>query len=226
MPIFSDSYLNSLIAEAEEWISSEVKCIFSRFSLSVTAGTSTYTIPSDVIGIEQITWKGDKLDNSEIADFQYDSYLKPQNLGTQSKPKCYMRYASGIHKIMFYPIPNETLAADDTNIDNDTGIEALVILSTYRFATTSGTTQRLPDYLFRNLMKYYAMERAYAREGKGQNVIASGYFKKKFSTLFPMYKKIIETIPQAVQIQFGPAAAVSNKRPPRPVLPTSGKWSF
>ena len=224
--IFSDGYLQGLIREAEEVISTEVKCIFNRFPLDITAGTSTYQLPEGVTGIIQVAWKGTILDPLETQDFNYDGWFKPQNLGVRNKPQYYLRVGNGYNRIQFYPIPDETIVADDSELDNDVGISSQVIISAWRVADVFSTDRRLPEYLFRNLMKYYAMARAYAREGKGQNLIASDYFKKKYLFYLQAYKETMEKVPQAVQVRFGSDVRGGFKPPPRPVFPTSGKWSF
>ena len=169
---------------------------------------------------------GTILDPLEVQDFNYDGWLKPQNLGVRSKPQYYMRVGNGYNRVMFYPIPDENIVADDTNVNNDVGIESQVILSVWRSADIFSDDLRLPEYLFRNLMKYYAMSRAYASEGKGQNLIASEYFHKKYAFYLKFYKETMEKVPQAVQVRFGADVRGGFKPPPRPVFPTSGKWSF
>jgi len=74
-------------------------------------------------------------------------------------------------------------------------------------------------------MKYYAMARAYAREGPGQNIVASQYFLKKYESFLDIYSKTIEAIPKSVPLQFGDSQQSTGKLP-RPHLPTSGKWAL
>lgn len=226
MPIHSEAYLNSLIQDAEVAISTEVKCIFYRFSLNIVQGVSTYTLPSGVIGILQVSWLGEGLEPQEYSDFGWSEFFRPQNLSTQGKPRYYMRVGgSGYNKIKFHPTPYESVSADNSSLHNDTGILNRVVVSSWRAAEPQDLEFRLPTYLFRNLMKYYAMTRAYAREGIGQNLIASEYFKAKYFAYLKMYKDTMEKIPQAVQLRFGDGSLVRS-RVPRPVMPTSGKWSF
>lgn len=226
MPIFSESYLQRLIEEAEEVISTRIPCIFKRFSLAVTQGTSTYTISNNVLRILQIAYKSRIIDPQEIRDYRGDSWFKPQNLGNQGQPQFYSRVGAGFDQIMFYPIPNESITADDSVIDTDAGMNTKVILSVYVAANVNSTTDRLPTYLFRNIMKFYAMAEAFKKEGPSQSLIASGYYDKKFEIFMQTYSNIINKVPQVVELQFGPEFSNRNGRPPRPVLPSTGKWSF
>lgn len=227
--IHSDSYLTQLLQEAEKFISAKIPCIFNRFSLAVTSGISTYTLSDSVIRILQITWKGDRLESKSFADFGNDFWLKPQNLGVRGKPAFWLRSGieEGITKIMLYPIPDETILADDSSLDDDTGILNRVIVSCYKIADPTAESIRLPTYLRRNIMKYWAMNKAYLREGPGQNIVAAGYFEEKFNNFLQSYHGVINTIPQSVNLKLGESRRnVFAGRPPRPVLPSSGKWSF
>ncbi len=230
MPIFTDTYLQRVIDEAELIISTEVPCIFKRFSMAVTAGTATYSLSKKILKIHQIMWKGIQMDNYELPDYQGDSWFKPVNTGVQGLPSRYSRMGSGFDKIMFYPIPNESITANDAIIDTDVGILSKVILCVDMSADTTSTTasDRLPTYLFRNIMKFYAMEQAYAKDGSQQNLQAAKYFGDKYLMFLAAYKKIINKIPQAVTVQFGEPGDLMgmNKLPARPVLPTTGNWSF
>ncbi len=227
MPIFTESYLNDLIDETEQQLSQEISCIFQRFSIAVTTGVSTYTLSPVPVGILEITWKGRTIYPYDPEDWQGDPYVKPQVQGVQGQPKWYNRVSYGWDKIFFYPIPNETIAADDTNLSTDTGIASRVIVSCYRLADPNSDSIRMPTYLFRNIMKYRAMERAYLREGPNQNLQASEYFKKKYDGFLKNYTSFINKIPQAVQLGFGgEAKSAFGRKPHRPILPTSGKWSI
>jgi hypothetical protein len=212
--------------DAEVELSQNTHCIFDRFSLAVTSGTSTYSLPSNIVGILQITYKGKYIYPVDMADFQGDSWLKPQNLGVQGTPKYWIRSSIGWGQIMFYPIPDETISADDTNINTQTGLRDKVILSVYRYADPTDEDMRVAYYLRRNVCKYKAMARAYAKEGPQLNLQASEYFQKKFDYYSTAYKKFIEKIPSAVQLGFGEPSSGRGKTPPRPILPTSGKWSL
>ena len=228
MPIFTDSYLNTLLEDAEVALSESIPCIFDRFSLSVTAGTAVYTLPDTCFRLIEITWKGDALDPMEWADFQGSNWIKPQSLSQQGLPKNYLRVGNGWNKVMFHPTPDETIAASDVNLELIATIKARVIISCYRLAVPSGSTYRMPDFFIRHATKYYAMSKAYLKEGPGQNLIAAEYFLNKYNAVLRDLKKIVNEIPKNVAFQLGPSDDDfgGRSRPPRPTLPTTGKWSI
>lgn len=224
-PLFSDDYLNHLLTRGEIDLSEQIPCILYRFSLAVTQGTSVYTLPSGIIGIHRITWRGNEIDPWEHADDQRSDWIKPQNQYSEGKPKIYLSYEYGFGKIKFHPVPHETIAADNTNIWS-TGVDTLVVLTTYRIADPTGNTYRVPDYLRRRYNKYYALYRAYSREGKAQDLQAADYYKAKYDLIHNFLRDIIQKISPSV-IQLGPSDPTSRKgKPARPVYPTDGAWSF
>lgn len=224
MAIFEDAYIQRLMDEAEYAISEQCQCIFSRFSIATIAGQAEYTLPSGIVGILQITYKGHQVIPSELRDWEFSQYLKPQNLSAQGIPRWYIRRGFGWSKLKFHPIPSESISANDSVIDTITGINERVIISTYRVSNL--TTERLPEYLRRNIIKYYVMKQAYLRESKAQNLIASQLFSKSYDNFMQLFKIIIERIPQCITYQHGPTVGTFLHKPARPVLPTSGKWSI
>lgn len=227
MPIFSDSYLLEQLTEAEREISSQVRCIVSRFSLAVTQGTAVYTLDDSIIGIHRITWKGIEVEPLELLDFDFSSWRKPLDLSSQGLPRCYSLRDQGFNKLQFHPNPNETIAADDSQLNLIVGITSRVIITSIKLADPSGTTLRLRPYLRRNIMKYFVMAKAYAKEGVGQNLKASQYFQQKYEIFLVNYKEIFNKIPRASIDSLTPIArSAHDRKPPRPSLPTTGAWSF
>lgn len=225
MALFSDAYLTQLLDDAEKQVSNDIKCLFNYFSLAVTQGTAEYTLPATICGIHMISFKGTLIDPLTHQDIDFSSWMKPQNLSVESIPKFYVRLGYGYNKIKFHPIPNESISADDTDLDSIDGIKRRVIIYCYKISDPSGTI-RLPSYLRRNVVKYIAMSKAYMREGKTQNLSAAGYFAKRAVTTFELYRQMVFKVPRAVVLQFGPAVDRSRLTPPRPVLPSSGKWAL
>ncbi len=225
--IWSQDYLDILLRRAEIEFSQKVPAIFTRFSLAVTAGTSVYDISAkNLVGIQRVTWKGDKLWSWEHASsMQRNDWLRPQDQAAQSKPIFYISYEYGYGKIKFHLVPNETIAADDSNIYGS-DIANRVIISGFRIADPTGSTYRIPAYVRRRFTKYYAMEKAYLREGPGQDLRASEYFGKKYLLVLTHFKTIMNKIPKAVHVQMGQRGSLMRDRIPRPTLPSTGAWSF
>jgi len=227
MPIWNDEYLNYLLTRAEIEFSQKVPSIFTRFSLATTAGISVYDISANnLVGIHRVTWKGIKLESWEHASAeQRNEWIRPQDQGSQSRPLFYLSYEYGYGKIKFHPLPNEAITVDDTNI-NGSDIANRVIISGFRLADPTGTTYRIPEYVRRRFTKYYAMEKAYLREGPGQDLRASQYFGDKYLLVVGHFKNIMNKIPKSVLIHFGERAPLTSKRLARPSLPSTGAWGF
>lgn len=222
--IWTDSYLNTVIEQAEKDVSRERNCLFYRFSLSVVSGTATYTLPDGIIGIQRVTWKGKEVDPDERMGMEDTSYWKPNSTGSQSRPLFYLRDGYGYKTIEFFPVPNETIAADDT-IVYGSGIASLVIISAWRQADPANGLN-IPDWNRRNLIKYYTMHKAFLKEGKGQNLVAADYCFKKFTAELETYKTIHDNLYLANKKVLQPQNLDSRQRPARPVLPSGSKWSF
>lgn len=227
MPIWSDEYLNYLLTRGEIEFSQKVPSIFTRFSLAVTAGTSVYDISSNnLVNILRVTWKGESLESYEHASEIYrNRWFKPQEQADQGKPQFYLSYEYGFGKIKFHSNPNETIAADDTNIFGS-DIENRVIISGYCLADPTGEVYRIPEYVRRRFGKYYAMEKAYLREGPGQDLQASQYFGAKYKLVLGYFQKIVTTIPSSIRIEMGPRSIADARKVPRPSLPSTGAWGF
>jgi len=227
MPIWNDEYLDYLMTRGEIDFSQKIPCIFTRFSLSTTQGTSVYDLPSGIVDISRLTWKGDPVEPWEHSDDREGGWIKPQNLYSEGKPIYYLAYEYGYAKIKFHPVPYETVGDDDTNIYGS-DIANRVIVSAYRVADPSAELYRIPETVRRRFTKYYALEKAFRREGKGQDIQAADYFKRRHDFVVSEFRKIVQKIPAVITIQLGPRDGSPNIKgtPARPTLPTDGAWSF
>lgn len=223
MPIWPTQYLSDLIVQAEQEISEQVPCIYSRFAISVTQGISVYILPESISGIIRVTWKSwtvhpvfqRELRNNVIP-------LKPVNGDIESRPFLYMRQGYGESGIKFYPAPNETIVADQTNIFNQTGIASQVIISAWHIADATGSTYRVPAYIGRYLTKAYVLWRAFAKEGPGQNLEASEYYRVKYEGLLTQFKKIVTRLYSSHVRSMGDQFVNTyGRRPPHPRLPAN-----
>ena len=225
MSLFSDQYLDNLLRRSEIEISQQVPCILTRFSLNITQGTSVYDLPSGIINMIRVTWKGDSLEPWEHSDTRDTNWMKPQNQSSQGVPKFYLSYQYGFSKIKFHPVPNEAIASDDTNIFGS-DIANRVILTAFRIADPTGSTYRIPEALRQRFGKYYVLYKAYQREGKGQNLAAAQYFKNKHEVAVSQFKKVVDKVPAAIHVHLGQTQGRRSNKPARPSLPSSGAWGW
>ena len=181
--------MSQLRDDGEADIARRLCPIYARYSLSVTSGTGTYTLQSQTREIRSITWKGHKVEplvNQEEA-INLDQKYETTQLG---RPQYYLIGFDGLYKIRFIPIPDETISSDDTNLFDRVGISARVIISYYRLPDRSSTIFSIPDYLARRTIKPYVLSKAFAAEGKGQNLKAAAYYTRKYEILLNLYKNL------------------------------------
>jgi hypothetical protein len=226
MPIHSDAYLNSLIADQEAELSRKTKAIYDRFEIAITAGQSRYTLPENIFSVIEVGWQGESVDVSDISDYGGDAWYKPNNLSSQAtRPRFFMLANYGYKTIQFHPVPAVSYSLTGGDLFTRSGYNAAIVISCYRVADISGSAYRLRSRLLRNTIKYRAMERAYLKAGPGQDLKASEYFKSKADFIEDKFVEIYNKMPRAV-LQADPDFSVNKNRIPRPVLPTTGPWSF
>lgn len=184
--IWSDSYIQQLINDAETDLVNKVTPIYERVSLAVTSGTATYTLPAYIIKIVQVTWKGDILENLVRDDL---TRLNPQYRVDTGKPIGYSWSQDGYKTIRFFPVCNETIAADDTNIYGS-DIANRVILSYFRSPDTTQSSFQIPSYMGRRAVKPYVLWKAFKAEGQGQNLTAAKYHEQRYQQMIAMYQNI------------------------------------
>lgn len=223
--IWDESYLNTLLDDAESYLTSAVDCIFDRISLAVTLGQSVYTLDACITRILRVTWKGKKLTPLSFDQF---CILNPASAvvnestkieSPNSIPQFYVRHPSNYRDIRFWPTPNETISAGTSNLFGS-AINTCVIISCYRTESTSQPYLQLPSYLIRRIKKAYVLWKAFAKEGKGQDLQASIYFKKKLDILIGFLKQINSNVYLGKQRVLADALYEGRfATPGRPILP-------
>lgn len=216
MPIWTDAFLNDLKDRAEIELSSDIPCIFKRFSIAVTANTAQYTLPQEVISIQRISWKGKKIypttHQEQDAQFNQIDYQTAR----RAIPDYYLQFTYGRNQIVFFPTPSESVTADDSDLGTIAGIERRVIISA--FVPSDLVTYRIPEYLRRRLIKQYVNYKAYLKEDKGQRVAASEYFMQKWERSKAQLRKAKEGLYKGTIHQMG-SITIAKQYPARPILP-------
>lgn len=221
--IFSDSYLLTLIEQAAVEFSTKVPGIWCERTIAISAGTAEYEVP-DFIKVLDVSFKGYSLDPLIARDLQVSPQtFRPNSGGSQGRPSAYIFEQQGQSTLRFYPCPNEDLAANDDAIYDTELVKEVAVISGY---VHHQTDYEIPTYLFRNIMKYRAMERAYAREGNGQNLKASKFFAGVYDQMFEIYRVVLEAIPKKIPHELASGVRTYNRKPASPVFPTTGPWSL
>lgn len=225
MPIWDNSYLSALLSDAEDYIYSAVNCIYDRFGLAIIEGQSVYTLQTYVKHIVRITYKGKKLYPLTFQDF---CVLNPASAvvsetykveSANSTPLYYVKHPTNFYDIRLYPTPSETIAAPTTNLFGS-NISSGCIVSCYRTSDNTISYLQLPRYLIRHIKKAYVLWKAFAQEGKGQDIEASVYYKAKLDFLLETLKEINTNVFLGKQHRLGDTFNIGQfVTPARPVLP-------
>ncbi len=223
--IWQESFLNDLAQDAEKDAAQRVNYLFTKFSLAITAGQSVYTLPSYTRSILRITWKGYKvwpISWREMCEIDPASMVASESEkveATQSRPYYYCIHPNNERNIRFFPTPNETVASDDTKVWGTTGITDIICVSAWR--TPDFETFVLPSYVSRRTKKAYALMMAFLKEGKGQNLKASAYYKSKYEFQINLLKSVVGGVFVSRRLRLSDQLRENPGRPGRPVYPAN-----
>ena len=225
--IWTEDYLNTLLEEAEAYIITVLGCIFDRFSFAVTSGISVYTLPSYVNKIVRVTWKGKKLYPLTFQEFclaNPASAMIDNSTGIESPsstPLYYVKHPTNFYDIRLFPTPGEDIAEVTSGLFGS-GISTGLIVSCYRDADNSIPYLQLPRFIIRRVKKAYILSRAFAKEGKGQNLQAAQYYSKKLDLLMEALKVINSNVFLGKVRVLGDNCSVGMYyTPERPILPSN-----
>jgi hypothetical protein len=148
----------------------------------------------------------------------------------QSRPRFYCFHPMDLRTIRFYPTPHETLSKDDTKVFDTVGIGQVVAMSVWRGPDPDDTQWQIPDYISRRTKKAFVLNQAFLKEGKGQNLTASEYYKKKYDFLISLFKKVNNGHFVSKRPRLNDSFNLDGfgRHPHRPVLPPnySGSGSY
>lgn len=228
--IWEDSYLNRLASDGEQDMVNRVACLFHRFPLDILGGTSVYTLPVKTSRIRRVTWLGEKLDPISFQDmciidpgFVWASSTENNDI-PQGKPRYYVLHPTNINDIRFYPCPPENITYDNTDVYG-AGTDTNVIISCFRNIDGTDEKFQLPDYIYRRAVKAYVLWKAYLREGKGQNLRASEYFKSKYDYYVSHFDKLNSDTFVSKKYALGGNNPLGG-RPSKPVLPSNFERNY
>jgi hypothetical protein len=231
--IWSNTLLAQLQADAIGQISIDLQCIFARECIVTTAGVSVITLPPYVRTLRRVTWRGRSLDPLNWEELTlvspatvFVSPGNPNNIETSlGRPLYYAMHPTNIYDIRLYPSPSESFAANgETDVYSPQVNTPSCIIDYYREpdTTNSDPTISLPPYILRRTQKAYALWKAFAAEGKGQNMRASSYYMNRYQFLIEQFRQINAGafIGKRYAIDDG-MLSIDAFRYPRPILPSN-----
>lgn len=224
MPIFSDALLNQLTIDAQQEIDKDLQCLFYRFGMATTIGTSVYLLPSMVRSVKRVVWLGYKLD---AVTFQDMMLLSPATAGgfydntSNSRPLYYCMHPTNPYDIRFFPTPNISFSGNE-NPNPYAPTNNGCVISCWRSTddTFQDPTALLPPYVYRRTVKAFVLWKAFAGEGIGQNLKAAEFYQQKYSFLIDSFRLINEGcfVSKRYSVEDG-ALAIESYRYPKPMLP-------
>jgi hypothetical protein len=227
--IWSDTQLNQLSLDAEQEINKRLNSvIFLKFYLNTTPGQSVYTLPWYVRTVSRITWLGRKVDAVSWSDLQQltpaTAWVSPTvSLETgQGRPLYYAMHPTNPWDIRFYPCPNQAFGQGPDPYSPDYGNYCIVSAWRNIDYTYLDPTALLPPYIDRRTRKAYVLSKAFALEGKGQNMKAAQYYSQLFEFLIEEFMKINSGcyVGQKYMLDDG-ELSVDNFKYPKPILPSN-----
>jgi hypothetical protein len=223
--IWTDDYLDQLAVDAEQALNVDLPCIFQRAYIPTVAGESVITLPPYVRSLLRVSWMGKKL---EPVSWEELILLSPATVGgiietSQSRPQWYAHHPTNALDIRLYPTPNLTFTPIGDPYspiinENQCCISFLRDIDT----TYTDSTALLPTYVDRRSRKAYILWKAFAAEGKGQNLNAAAYYQNKYNFIVTQFMAINNGCFIAMRYSLGQGdLEVDDYRYPRPTLPTN-----
>lgn len=227
MSIWTDEVINTFAGDAPQEVNTSVHCLYHKFYLTVTAGTSVYTLPEKVKGVLRITWFGRKVDPLSWEDL---TLMNPSTVfvngstkveTASSRPQWYALHPTNHHDIRFYPTPDVSLIATGDPY-SPTHNEQRCCISCWRNVDLSDPLASLPNYIDRRTRKAYVLWKAFEKEGKGQDSQAAKYYKGKFDFLVKLFTLINSGVFVSKKYTLGDGTLdLGTFRYPRPMLPSN-----
>jgi hypothetical protein len=187
--LYDSGSLTGALAEGEGRFARKHPCILDRIALDIISTIAAYTLPTYTLSIKRVTWKGMKL--YPLPERLKREVFQGGSLTNQGKPFYYTFNQIPQFTIRLFPIPNETIAANQTNLYGS-NIKSQVIVEFWR--TSDNNIKIIPAFFRRRLLKTYALSKVFASEGRGQNLKAVAYYSKKYDDLEKVYSNLLSEI--------------------------------
>ena len=237
--LWTNQYLDQLALEAEIFIAEDTKCIIRRISIPVYRDIVEYQLPDYVNNIRRVFYKGLRLNpikgsglewiNESVEDGAFaghafsDAYyidgissINGSNGRSGSKPFEYYYSTFGENVIRFDPGIDQDIIEYSDGL-YDTNIANAVIIEFYSVA--DGVNFKIPDYIRRRTIKSYVLYKAFAKEGDGQNLQASEYWKGRYDLLLNRARSILNGVYSSCIYSRIDQNPRYKNLPARPVLP-------
>lgn len=182
MSIWTDSQIANWANEAENDICLKLNLILDRIGLATSQGQSLFNLPTYTNSIRRVCFQGFKLDPGRFGEI-VTSNSSPGAVISSSRPLTYIYDGFGTNVIKIYPSVGIATAAPTGDFFNATVIRTGMIVEMWRAPDYTSSTNRVPIWFRRVIVKAYVLMRALAQEGPGQDLNGSAYFEEEYREL-------------------------------------------
>lgn len=233
LQIWADQQIEAWETDAIGQIATDVQCIYARECVPTTAGVSVITLPSYVREVRRVTWRGYTLECVNWEEMQllnpatcFASPNNPANVeSSRSRPWWYAMHPTNPWDIRLYPTPSESFTnLGEPNPYAPQPNTPSCIVDYFREPDVTGTNPviSLPPYIFRRTQKAYVLFKAFGAEGKGQDLRAASYYRKKYLMLIDKFRLINSGAFVGKKYQLGEEGVFPEaQRWPKPFLPSN-----
>lgn len=231
--IWTSEFLQQLEQDAPGQIAIDVNCIYARECIAITQGVSIVTLNNYIRTVRRVTYRGKSLDAVNWEELTllspatiFVSPGNPSNLETsQGRPLYYAMHPTNPWDLRLYPTPSETFTTrGELNVYSPQVNTPSCIVDYYREPDiiSANPIISIPSYILRRTQKAYVLWKAFAAEGKGQNLKAASYYMGKYNFLVDKFKAINEGcfVGKKYSLDDG-MLSIDAFRYPRPILPVN-----
>jgi hypothetical protein len=239
MANWSSATISGLLTEGHKIIAEELGCLNERISLEISSNQLTYTLPSDCIGINRVTWLGLPLEGitfNEAVKFFKDGFNFNSSFGAFEEasfttafairgltggsvitgvPSFFVYTSLGLNEISFFPCSSASIAQLTGNLDLGTKIQTGVVVEYTQKATG------LEEWMIKPLVNYYVLKRAFLMEGPGQDFNAASNYSALYEEKLVEIKLYLAEVNSSVDKQFAPTSLTNAYTLPMVRLPSN-----
>jgi len=208
--IWASAELTVYVKEGQADLVRKTGCLWFKSdhaNLVPVAAQGTYTLPSDLLLLERLTYQKMKMfpltrRDAEMRDPLYRT--------TEGLPRYYIMEGDGIGTIRYVHVPSAAGAATDVSIEYQRRAATL---------SADGTALDIPDR-YADYVRHYVMWKAYERDGPGQNLKMADHYRIRYEEGIARMLKRKDQIHAARITKLG--GGPPPYRPGLPVLP----WQY
>jgi hypothetical protein len=168
--IWAEAELTIYVKEGQADLVRRTGCLWVRdqpAGLIPTASTGTYTLPTNLIQLERITYQNIKM---YPLTHRQAAMRDPLYRTTEGVPRFYLLETDGIGTIRYVSVPADTGAATDITVEYQKRAATLA---------TDGTSLDIPDR-YADYVRHFVMWKAYERDGPGQNLKMANHYLARY----------------------------------------------